>query len=152
MTPSQSEGLDGCEQPQGLPRLKFNHSLELAVLVRSSGIKLFLISDVLPNLFLLKSNGRDRIASCPKLLPIKIPFPCSKLPSHRNCRFPLEVSNHLSNGGTLGESVLTYARDLAPCAPLIFGSCVEKPTREIQGPEISTCTVRLGSFRHKLES
>src|SRR5947207_4236529 len=103
MTPSQSEGLDGCEQPQGLPGLKFNHSLELAVLVRSLGIKLLLISDVLPNLFLLKSNSRDRIASCPKLLPIKIPSPCSKLPSHRNCRFPLEVSNHLSNGVLWGN-------------------------------------------------
>jgi hypothetical protein len=103
MTPSQSEGLDGCEQPQGLPGLKFNHSLELAVLVRSLGIKLLLISDVLPNLFLLKSNGRDRIASCPKLLPIKIPFPCSKLPSHRNGRFPLEVSNHPSNGVLWGN-------------------------------------------------
>jgi hypothetical protein len=33
ITPSQSEGFDGCEQPQGLPGLKFNHSLELAVLV-----------------------------------------------------------------------------------------------------------------------
>src|SRR5436309_5297041 len=102
MTPSQSEGLDGCEQPQGLPGLKFNHSLELAVLVRALGIKLLLISDVLPNLF-LKSNSRDRIASCPKLLPIKIPSPCSKLPSHRNCRFPLEVSNHLSNGVLWGN-------------------------------------------------
>src|ERR687891_1265812 len=103
MTPSQSEGLDGCEQPQGLPGLKFNHSLELAVLVRSLGIKLLLISDVLPNLFLLKSHSRDRVASCPKPLPIKIPFPCSKLPSHRNCRFPLEVSNHLSNGVLWGN-------------------------------------------------
>jgi hypothetical protein len=98
MTPSQSEALDGCEQPQGLPGLKFNHSLELTVLVRSLGIKRLLISEVLPKLFLLNSNGRDRLASCPKLLPLKIPFPCSKLPSHRNCRFPLEVSHHLSNG------------------------------------------------------
>jgi hypothetical protein len=39
MTPSQSEGLDGCEQPQGLPGLKFNHSLELAVLVRSLRVR-----------------------------------------------------------------------------------------------------------------
>jgi hypothetical protein len=29
MTPSQSEGLDGCEQPQGLPGLKFKSSLRI---------------------------------------------------------------------------------------------------------------------------
>jgi hypothetical protein len=29
MTPSQSEGLDGCEQPQGLPGLKFKSPLRI---------------------------------------------------------------------------------------------------------------------------
>jgi hypothetical protein len=69
MTPSQSEGLDGCEQPQGLPGLKFKSPLRIRrprPILEHRAVPDF--SDVLPNLLLLKSNGRDRIASCPKLL------------------------------------------------------------------------------------
>jgi Helix-turn-helix of DDE superfamily endonuclease len=96
ITPPQSGGLAGCEQPLGLPGLAVTW-LELTWLLCPLGVKLLLLLDRGTHLRFLKTDGGHRVPSCPEAFTMKVSLPSTQLSSDGDGTRPFDRANHLGH-------------------------------------------------------
>src|ERR671930_1741093 len=90
MTPPQSGGLDGGEQPQGLPDARAQRLFEVTVFIPAWDIELPLVAARTAHVLCFTSHRRDRIPSRPEGFTVAMALATLQLLSHGHRRLPLE--------------------------------------------------------------
>ena len=90
MTPPQSGGLDGREQPQGLPDARAQRLFNVTVCIPAWDIELPLVAARTAHVLCFTSHRRDRIPSRPEGFTVAMALATLQLLSHGHRRLPLE--------------------------------------------------------------
>src|SRR5262252_6780058 len=97
MTPPQSGGLDGGEQPQGLPDARAQRLFEVTVFIPALGIALFLGAALTAHGLCVTSHRGDRLPFRPEGFAVARALATPTLPSHGKRRCPLEGADDVGH-------------------------------------------------------
>jgi hypothetical protein len=97
MTPPQSGGLDGGEQPQGLPEACAQRLCEVPVFIPAWDSALRLVAARTAPVLCFPSHRRDRRPSRPAGRTVAMALAILQLPSHGHRRVPLEGADDFSH-------------------------------------------------------